>query len=115
MDATAAGRYGNAESSEATMQRLARPLLRYGFLGAVLAAGACAHAPAGPGGLAAREGEAGAAQRVVVTGSRIPQRVDLRTGLPATVSPVRIWSREDLDRTGTNDLGVALSRLDPGF
>jgi hypothetical protein len=111
MDATAAWRYGEEESSEAAMQRLARPLLRFSFLGAVLAAGACAHAPMGPDGLA----EAEQPRRVIVTGSHIPQRVDPRTGLPATTAPVRIWSREDLDRTGTDNLGVALSKLDSGF
>jgi hypothetical protein len=97
------------------MQLTTRSLLRCTLLGVALAAGACAHAPLHPEGLAGAEGEPGSAERVVVTGSRIPQRVDLRGGLPVTTAPVRIWSREDLDRTGSPNLGVALSKLDPAL
>jgi hypothetical protein len=73
----------------------------------------CAHAAPRAGPALA---EAGRAPRVVVTGSHIPQRVDPASGLPATTSPVRIWSRQDLERTGTGpNLAAALSRLDSGF
>jgi len=77
--------------------------------------GSCAHAP-----LRAEEAVAEAhptgAPAVVVTGSHIPQHVDPQGGLPATTSPVRIWSRQDLDRAGTGpNLAAALSKLDSGF
>jgi len=78
---------------------------------AALALARCAHAPLG-----AAEASAAGAPAMIVTGSRIPQRVDLRSGIPATISPVRIWSRQDLDRAGTgSDLAAALSMLDPAF
>jgi outer membrane cobalamin receptor len=72
-------------------------------------AAACAHAPAE----AARP--APPVEKVVVTGSRIPQRVDLSTGLPATISPVTIWTQEDLLRAGSppDDVAGALRKLDP--
>jgi len=73
---------------------------------------ACAHAPA------RAEDETKAkdalAQRVFVTGSHIAQKVDPRTGLPATTSPVRIYSRDQINDTGRQtDLGAALRTLDP--
>ena len=61
-------------------------------------------------------GEAGGSgiERVVITGSHIPERVETRNGMPVTTSPVRIYSREELDRTGeATNLGTALSQLDP--
>ena len=55
-------------------------------------------------------------ETVVVTGSRIPQRVDPASGLPQTISPVRIYSREQLDGTGRQyDLRAALGALDPSL
>lgn len=69
----------------------------------------CAHAPSSSSGEAADlEGPT----RRVITGSRIPQRVDPRTGVPPTVSPVTIYTREDLRATGQPDLRAALLRLD---
>jgi hypothetical protein len=50
---------------------------------------------------------------VLVTGSRIPQRVDTTTGLPATASPVRIYTRGDLSKTGRPETADALRSLDP--
>jgi hypothetical protein len=55
-------------------------------------------------------------EQVYVTGSRIRQRVDLSSGLPATTSPVRIYSRDQIIETGREgDLGAALRTLDPGL
>jgi hypothetical protein len=60
--------------------------------------------------------EAGKTERLVVTGSHIPQSVDLRNGMPATIEPVRIWSRDELERKGYgSNVGAAVSRLDPSF
>ena len=81
------------------------------FLLAALAFVGCAHAPSpsAEGTTAARPA------RVAVTGSRIPQAVSMRNGLPATVSPVVVWTREDLERTGSYDIAKALRQLDPGI
>jgi len=84
------------------------------FMGAsliVLAAG-CAHTAAAP---VAQE-EKPKTERVLVTGSHIPRTVDQRTGLPATMSPVRIYTRDQLSDTGrANDAGAALRALDPSL
>jgi hypothetical protein len=88
---------------------------------------ACAHAPSprAPAPLAAASAPEGAAtataperppERVLVTGSRLPQRVDPRTGRAATTSPVEVYTREELLRTGRPaDLAAALHALDPSF
>jgi hypothetical protein len=55
------------------------------------------------------------AGKVLVTGSRIPLRLDARGGLPATISPVTIHTPEELLRTGIPDRGAALYRLDPSL
>jgi hypothetical protein len=72
-------------------------------------AAACAHAPV------EATCPAPPVEKVVVTGSHIPQRVDLSTGRPATIAPVTIWTQEDLVRTGSppNDVAAALRKLDP--
>jgi hypothetical protein len=82
------------------------------FLGTALVA--CAHAPAP---MEAQGGQKTARpEQVYVTGSRIRQRVDLSSGLPATTSPVRIYSRDQIIETGREgDLGAALRTLDPGL
>jgi len=55
-------------------------------------------------------------EQVYLTGSRIPQRVDPSSGLPATTSPVKIYSRDEVIGTGREgDLGAALRSLDPGL
>jgi len=67
----------------------------------------CAHAPAAASPAERQE-------KVVITGSRLPQRVDTRSGLPATISPVAIYTQEDLDRVGpSGDLATALRKLAP--
>ncbi len=97
------------------MVRTARRLLAPFAAAAALLAAGCAHAPVP----AQDRHEVAAARpdgRVLVTGSRIPQRVDTRNGLPATSSPVRIYYQDDLERTGKgDDVGGALHRLDPGL
>jgi hypothetical protein len=50
---------------------------------------------------------------MLVTGSRIPQVVDPAAEYPATISPVRVVSRADLQHTGRPDLGSALNRTGP--
>ena len=72
---------------------------------------ACAHAPLQVGTPAAHAREAPAA--VVVTGSHIPQRVDLASGLPGTTSPLRVHTRQELDSTGEPSTADALRRLTP--
>jgi outer membrane cobalamin receptor len=81
------------------------------FLGAslglaVLASAGCAHVPA------SASDEAQKPDRMVVTGSRIPQRVDPKTGRVASVSPVQVFTREDLMRSGqAGNLPAALSQV----
>ncbi len=98
------------------MVRTARRLLGPFAAAAALLAAGCAHAPV-PAQDQSREVAAARPDgRVLVTGSRIPQRVDTRNGLPATTSPVRIYYHRDLQRTDKgNDLAGALHRLDPGL
>ena len=76
-----------------------------------LAAAGCAHTSSAP------KAEQGAApQKVVVTGSRIARTVDAHTGLAATISPVSIYTREQIDGTGRSyDTDAALRVLDPSF
>jgi hypothetical protein len=79
------------------------------FLGTALVA--CAHAPAP---MEAQGGQRTAPPAQVVTGSHIRQRVDPSSGLPATTSPVRTYSRDQIIGTGRDgDLGAALRSLDP--
>ena len=52
---------------------------------------------------------------MVVTGSRIPQPVDARTGYPTTSSLLRIHTQDDLDRAGRTEIGPALRQLDTAF
>ena len=52
---------------------------------------------------------------MVVTGSRIPQPVDARTGYPITPDILRIYTYDDLYRTGHPDVVRALRQLDPSF
>lgn len=93
-----------------------------GTLLTVLAAAglACAHAPASTSvaktSTAATAAKVEKNQRVVVTGSHIPARVDPVTGLPQTTSPVKVYSRQQIDDTGRpNDLNATLRNLDPSF
>jgi len=72
---------------------------------------ACAHAPAAVDAEAGRK--AAPLERVFVTGSHVRQRVDPNTGMPLPISPIRIYSREQLIGTGQPDLRAALGRLDP--
>src|SRR6266567_9227744 len=55
------------------------------------------------------------AEKVLVTGSRIPQSVDVGSGLPATISPVRVYARQDMTTTGRHELAGALRELDPSI
>jgi len=73
----------------------------------------CAHTPASP----VAKDEKPKTERVLVTGSRIPRTVDVRTGLAASmISPVRIYTRDQLGDTGrAYDAGAALRALDPSF
>ena len=72
----------------------------------------CAHTPASP----IANDEKPKMERVLVTGSRIPRTVDARTGLPSTISPVRIYTRNQLSETGRPyDPAAALRALDPSL
>ena len=72
----------------------------------------CAHTPAS----SLAQEEKPKMERVVVTGSRIPRMVDQRTGLPSTISPVRVYTRNQLTNTGrADDAGAALRALDPSL
>ncbi len=78
-------------------------------LGALLGALAigCAHAPA------SSAVKAPLVERVFVTGSHIPQRIDLASGALPTISPLHIYSREQIGETGRPyDLGFALSVME---
>lgn len=88
---------------------------------ALVLAAACAHVE-GADPISAAQGERAAqsgrrpSERVLVTGSRIPRRMDAETGLPETFGPVRIYSRERLLDTGRGPyLLDALRTLDPSF
>ncbi len=83
--------------------------LSLGALAWILAA--CAHGPAtAPAAAADQQRQP---EMVLVTGSRIPQRVDTSMGLPATTSPTRIYSHQDLAQTGRPAVGDALRQLGP--
>lgn len=85
---------------------------------AVALTAACAHdtqATARAPGVERTTAPVRTAAPVFVTGSRLPQRVsDACRVNPATVDLVRIYCREEVDRTGRDgDLGAALRALDP--
>ena len=55
-------------------------------------------------------------ERVLVTGSHIPRTVEMRSGLANTISPVRIYTRDQLSDTGRfYDPATALRALDPSL
>ncbi len=89
--------------------------LRSSLLLGALAMAACAHAPVvSQDAQAATPAGGRQYERKVVTGSRIPQWVDARSGIPATTSPVSIFTYDDVVRTGkSTNLGAALEQLDP--
>ena len=86
------------------MKTFATPAL--GILIALQAA--CAHVDrAGDSKSAARE-------RTFVTGSHIAQRADPASRVPATMAPLAVYSRDQIDQTGRPfDLAEALRDLDP--
>jgi len=72
----------------------------------------CAHTAASP----VAKDETAKTERVLVTGSRIPRVVDSRSGMASTISPVRIYSRDQLGSTGRPyDSAAALRALDPSL
>jgi len=85
--------------------------LQHASLAALVLAGlGCAHVASTAAPAADR---AQAPARVVITGSRLPQAVVAEGGLPNTISPVRVYTREQLLGTGQPGLGAALGSLDP--
>ena len=84
-----------------------RPLLAAPLALALLAA--CAHAPTP----AAQAEPAEPPPAVLVTGSRLPQQVDVASGLPRTTSPTRIFTRQQLQATGEPNVADALKRITP--
>lgn len=86
------------------MQTPARMFLGASLGLAVLASAGCAHLPA------SASDEAQKPERMMVTGSRIPRWVDPQTGRVASMSPLQVFTREDLLRSSRQgDLPVALS------
>lgn len=59
--------------------------------------------------------EASEARLVVVTGSRIPQMVDMNERNPRTTTPTSIITIEDIERTGEMSLCRALKRMMPNM
>jgi len=83
-----------------------RPSMLLALALVAAAAGGCAHAPA-------RDDER-CLTRMMVTGSRIPQWVDTRTGVPATSYPVRFYDAEDLRLAGRDgNLADAMRSVPP--
>jgi len=78
--------------------------LKAGALAALIAMLGCAHA-------STEKPEV--ADRVFLTGSHIPVRIDPKNGMPVTTSPVQIYSRDQITGTGSPDMGRALLTLDP--
>jgi hypothetical protein len=73
---------------------------------------ACAHAPAPASG----DAHALKMEPVFVTGSHVRQRADVATGGLPSMSPMRVYSREELWGTGRQgDLQSALKSLDPSL
>jgi hypothetical protein len=72
----------------------------------------CAHALVPPPPSAGDPADAEPAP-LVVTGSHLPQRADLSSGLPRTTSPVTVYSSKQLGATGDPSLAGALRRLQP--
>ena len=52
---------------------------------------------------------------VYVTGSLIPQRVRVKRGVPNSAENVRIYSQDDLQRSGRATTGDALRAIDPSI
>jgi hypothetical protein len=94
----------------------------YRWIATLLAASAlaaCASTPprGAPPAPAASTASTAAAptQRVYVTGSRIPQAVDPRVGLPETGAPAQSFSRDDLSMYGLFDTASGLRDLVPAL
>lgn len=74
----------------------------------LLAAAACAHAPAASG-----PASAPSAQAVVVTGSHVPQAVNPQTGTPSRSAWLRTYGKGELAASGEANIGSALKKLEP--
>ncbi len=59
--------------------------------------------------------QASDARLMVVTGSRIPQMIDMKDHNPRTATPTSIISADDLRKTGESSLCRALSRIVPNM
>jgi hypothetical protein len=95
-----------------TMRIHSRWLVGASLIALVGVATGCAHTPASP----VAKDEKPKVERIVVTGSHIPRTVEMRSGLANTISPVRIYTRDQLTDTGrANDAGAALRALDPSL
>jgi hypothetical protein len=92
------------------IMRKARALLAVSFGSLGLLGTGCAHVSESQAAAPERQ------DRVFVTGSRIPQRVDPETGQAASASSLTVYSRADLDRAGmSGNLGAALRSLNPAL
>ena len=75
-------------------------------LGIVIALqAACAHVQ--------QPGDAKTAEKISVTGSHVAQRVDPASGMPKMMSPLGIYSRNQLDQTGRQyDIDVFVRKME---
>jgi len=81
------------------------PRVALAVVGVLGLSAACAHAPLS-------RSEVADPVKMTITGSRIPRRVDPRTGYPVTSSRVVVYTRDSIIATGRPDLGAALLQLE---
>lgn len=84
----------------------------FALLAVVFALEACTASPYVP---EQKFAEASEARLVVVTGSRIPQMVDMNDRNPRSSTPTSIITVEDIERTGDLTLCRALRRMVPNL
>lgn len=83
-----------------------------GLFISVLALAACTASPYVPEQKFAQASEA---RLVVITGSRIPQMVDMNERNPKTSTPTSVITIQDIERTGETSLCRALRRMMPNM
>lgn len=59
--------------------------------------------------------EASEARLVIVTGSRLPQMVNLNASNPGIATPTSVITMDDIDKTGETSLCRALRRIVPNM
>lgn len=84
----------------------------FGVLFGAVALAACTASPYLP---EQKFAEASEARLVVLTGSRIPQMVDMNERNPKSSTPTSVITTEDIERTGESSLCRALRRMMPNM